>query len=259
MDKNIQKIEEIKGRPMLYWYGKKPLQSIEWFPAQEKEVYGDTKAKDFNKLFWGDNLQVLSHLLKEYRGKVDLIYIDPPFDSKADYVKKVKIRGEKIEGQQQNLLEEKQYTDIWENDEYLQFMYERLQIMKALLSDKGSIYLHCDSHKDIYLRQLLDEVFDNELFRREIVWVLKGVSGYKSLAENYVRGHDSILYYTKSQNFTFNKEYLPYNESQLERFSQTDEEGRRYKTITKEKNFISMMQKVYRFPMYGTILQVFKL
>jgi len=92
--------------------------------------------KEFNKLFWGDNLQVLSHLLKEYRGKVDLIYIDPPFDSKADYVKKVKIRGEQVEGQKLGLLEEKQYSDIWEKDEYLQFMYERLLLMKELLSDR---------------------------------------------------------------------------------------------------------------------------
>ena len=74
---DIQTISPIKGRPMLQWIGKKPLESIEYFPAQEKEVYGDLSAKEFNKLFWGDNLQVLSHLLKEYRGKIDLIYIDP--------------------------------------------------------------------------------------------------------------------------------------------------------------------------------------
>src|SRR3989344_9524412 len=78
----LQKIEQAKGRPLLQWVGKKPLESIEFYPAQEKEVYGDKKTPDFNKLFWGDNLQVLAHLLKEYRGKVDLIYIDPPFDSK---------------------------------------------------------------------------------------------------------------------------------------------------------------------------------
>ena len=85
---DIQKLSEIKGRPMLEWYGKRAPKSIEWFPAQEKEVYGDVKAKDWNKLFWGDNKQVLAHLLKEYRDSVDLIYIDPPFDSKADYIKK---------------------------------------------------------------------------------------------------------------------------------------------------------------------------
>ena len=112
-------IEKAKGRPMLQWVGKRPLDKVEYYPAQEKEIYGDKSSKDFNKLFWGDNLQVLAHLLKEYRGKIDLIYIDPPFDSKAEYVRKVKIRGEKITGQPQSLLEEKQYADIWEKDEYL--------------------------------------------------------------------------------------------------------------------------------------------
>ena len=77
----LQLVEKAKGRAMLVWAGKKPLESIEYYPAQEKEVYGDKKSPDFNKLFWGDNLQVLAHLLKEYRGKVDLIYIDPPISA----------------------------------------------------------------------------------------------------------------------------------------------------------------------------------
>src|SRR3990167_10222732 len=113
--KDIQQIEKAKGRPLLHWVGKKPLESVEYYPAQEKEIYGDKSAKDFNKLFWGDNLQVLSHLIKEYRGKVDLIYIDPPFASEAEYVRRVKLRGEKVEGVRQGLLEEKQYSDIWAN------------------------------------------------------------------------------------------------------------------------------------------------
>src|SRR3989344_943951 len=148
------KVAQAKGRPMLTWVGKKPLEKVEYFPAQEKEIYGDKKSKVFNQLFWGDNLQVLSHLLKEYRGAVDLIYIDPPFASEAEYVRRVKIRGERVEGVQQSVLEEAQYTDIWEQDEYLQFMYERLLLMKELLSDKGSIYLHCDWHKGHHLRCL---------------------------------------------------------------------------------------------------------
>lgn len=73
-----------------------------------------------NKIFWGDNLQVMSHLLKEYRGKIDLVYIDPPFDSKAEYKKKITLKGNQIENDQSSF-EEKQYTDIWNNDEYLQF------------------------------------------------------------------------------------------------------------------------------------------
>lgn len=203
-DKNtVQKLSATKGRAMLEWYGKRAPKSIDWFPAQEKEVYGDVKAKDWNKLFWGDNKQVLAHLLKEYRGKVDLIYIDPPFDSKADYIKKVKINGQKVEGVEQSVIEEMQYTDMWEKDEYLQFMYERLLIMRELLGDTGSIFLHCDWHKNAHLRLILDEIFGEENLRNEIVWHYhdKFATGGKSLDKN----HDTIYHYSKTANFTGNE------------------------------------------------------
>lgn len=190
-----QKVEQAKGRPLLQWVGKKPLESVQFYPAQEVEFYGDKNAKDFNKLFWGDNLQVLSHLLKEYRGKIDLIYIDPPFDSKADYVKKVTIKGQKLEGIEQGLFEEKQYTDIWEKDEYLQFMYERLLLIKELLSDKGIIYLHCDWHKSSYLRLIMDEVFGPDNFINEIIW--RYFMGGKS-KDFFARKHDNIFIYRKN-------------------------------------------------------------
>lgn len=197
----LQTVTKAKGRPMLTWVGKKPLDKVEYYPAQEKEIYGEKSSKEFNKLFWGDNLQVLSHLLKDYRGEIDLIYIDPPFDSKADYVKTVKIRGEKVGGEQQSILEEKQYTDIWENDEYLQFMYERLLIMRELLSDKGSFYLHCDWHKNHHLRCLLDEVFGEDNFVNEIVWCNTGPTNQEN---NYPRKHQTIYFYSKSKERTFN-------------------------------------------------------
>jgi site-specific DNA-methyltransferase (adenine-specific)/adenine-specific DNA-methyltransferase len=201
-DKNpVQKLSTIKGRAMLEWYGKRAPRSIDWFPAQEKEVYGDIKAEDFNKLFWGDNKQVLSHLLKEYRGKVDLIYIDPPFDSKADYIKKVKLNGQKIDGVEQNVLEEMQYTDMWEKDEYLQFMYERLIVLRELLSDTGSIYLHCDWHKNSHLRLLMDEVFGEQNYRNEIVWHYGTYVGQTS--KNFPKKHDTLLLYSKDEVSTF--------------------------------------------------------
>jgi DNA modification methylase len=188
--KNSMNIEKAKGRPLLQWVGKRPLEKVEYYPAQEKEVYGDKTAKEFNKLFWGDNLQVLSHLLKEYRGAVDLIYIDPPFDSEADYVKKVKIKGEKIAGVQQSLIEEAQYADVWGKDEYLQFMYERLILLRELLSDHGTIYVHCDWHKNSYLKVLMDEIFDGYEFA-EIVWVC-GLMGSGSF---YPKSHETIYCY----------------------------------------------------------------
>lgn len=178
-ENKTQEVEKLKGRAMLRWDGKRPLERVDYYPAQEKEVYGDKKSKEFNKLFWGDNLQVLGHLLKDYRSKIDLIYIDPPFDSKADYVKTVKIKGERVEGQQKNLLEEKQYTDIWEKDEYLQFMYERLIVMRELLSDTGVIYLHCDHRKEHHLRMLLDEVFGEDNYLNTISWRSQVARGKK--------------------------------------------------------------------------------
>lgn len=196
----LQSIKKAKSRAMLQWAGKSPLDRIEYYPAQEKEVYGDKNSKDFNKLFWGDNIQVLAHLLKEYRGKIDLIYIDPPFDSKAEYVKKVKIRGEKVEGGQHSLLEEKQYTDIWEKDEYLQFMYERLLIMRELLADTGSIYLHCDWHRGAFLRMIMDEVFGEDNFINEIIWhYYSGGAGDRG----YAKKHDTLLFYAKTSKHYF--------------------------------------------------------
>lgn len=221
---DAQSISRAKGRPMLSWVGKKPLEKVEYFPAQEKEVYGDKSSKDFNQLFWGDNLQVLSHLLKDYRGKIDLIYIDPPFDSKADYVKKVKIKGQKVEGQQQNLLEEKQYTDIWENDEYLQFMYERLLLMRELLSDKGCIYLHCDWRKVHQLRSLMDEVFGEQNIRNEIIWKCGRMgAAHKSLPT----AHNTILHYTKTNHWKWEHPRVPYAESLIKSLKK-DENGYYY-------------------------------
>ena len=107
--------------------------------------------------------------MQGFRGKIDLIYIDPPFDSGADYVRKVKLRGEKaekLEAEGHSVIEQTQYTDIWANDNYLQFMYERLILMQELLSEEGSLYLHCDWHKNHYLRLALDEVFGQDNFQR---------------------------------------------------------------------------------------------
>ena len=109
------------------------------------------------------------------------------------------------------MLEEKQYTDIWEKDEYLQFMYERLLLMRELLAETGSIYVHVDWHKSPYIKVLIDEIFGEENFQREIIWRIGWVSGYKSIANNWIRNHETILYYAKNAGMqTFNKNYVPY-------------------------------------------------
>lgn len=222
--KDMQAIAKAKGRPMLTWVGKKPLDKIEYFPAQEKEVYGDLSAQEFNKLFWGDNLQVLSHLLREYRGKVDLTYIDPPFDSRADYVKKITFRGEQIAGEQQNLLEEKQYTDIWENDEYLQFMYERILILRELLSENGVLFLHCDWTKGAYLKCILDEVFGTENSIASISW--RRSSSGKTTTKSVIDNTDLLFGYSKGSTFTYNPIYTELSDTTKAMYKYDDNDGR---------------------------------
>lgn len=193
---NFTKNKAIKGYPELHWAGKRPYTSTVYYPAQLKESYGEEIDGWKNKIFWGDNLQVMSHLLKTYRGEVDLIYIDPPFDSKADYKKSIRLKGKKVEGDSL-AFEEKQYSDIWTNDEYLQFMYERLILLRELLSDTGSIYLHCDWRKTHQLRIILDEVFGVDNFLNEIIWCYK--SGGAS-RHGFAKKHDTILVYEKIKN-----------------------------------------------------------
>lgn len=187
----------IKGFPELRWTGKRPYRSTQYFPAQLRERYGEEKDGWINKIFWGDNLQVMSHMLKEYRGKIDLIYIDPPYDSKVDYKKKIKVKNTKAEGDV-SAFEEKQYGDIWTNDEYLQFMYERATIMRELLSDSGTLFLHCDSHQSMYLRCIFDEVFGPDHFKNEIVWHYEKWTAPSG--DSFQKNHDNIFMYAKGKN-----------------------------------------------------------
>lgn len=218
----------IKGFPELRWTGKRPYRSTQYYPAQLRESYGEEQNDWINKIFWGDNLQVMSHLLKEFRGKIKLIYIDPPFDSKADYKKKIEIKGVGKATSDSSSFEEKQYGDIWTNDEYLQFMYERLMLMRELLSDDGSIYVHLDEKRSHYIRLILDEVFGQNSFRREIIWDITVLSGFKVQAKNWIRGHDTVLYYSKTTAPLFNKLRQPHSQDYIDMFNKVDENGDRY-------------------------------
>ena len=157
-------------------------------------------------------------MLKEYRGKIDLIYIDPPFDSKADYKKKIEVKGIGKAETDSTSFEEKQYGDIWSNDEYLQFMYERLIILRELLSDHGCIYLHCDWHKSHHLRMIMDEVFGNNKFVNEVIWHYSGAGTPKGC---WAKRHDNIYVYSKTTEYTFNADAVrtEYAETTKERFS----------------------------------------
>ena len=218
-------MEPIKGFPELRWAGKRPFTGTAYYPAQLKESYGEP-AEDgwMNKLFWGDNLQVMSHMLKEYRGRVNLIYIDPPFDSKADYKKTIALRGKKAESDSSNF-EEKQYGDIWTNDEYLQFMYERLILCRELLSDTGSIYLHCDWHRNAQIKLIMDEVFVPLNFRNEIIWCYR--TSLRSSDKTFGRDHDCILFYAKNQHKIHpDRKDFPVSEETIKRWAAyADENG----------------------------------
>lgn len=221
----------IKGYPELRWTGKRPYRSTQYFPAQLKESYGEPTDGWMNKIFWGDNLQVMSHLLKEYRGKVDLIYIDPPFDSKADYKKKIKLKG-KSATNDTSAFEEKQYGDIWSSDEYLQFMYERLVLLRELLSEAGTIYLHCDWHQSHHLRCLMDEVFGPDRCHNVLTWKRSHAQGNSGQgAEHFGRNTDTIFLYSKTDSPIWNPQYQPYSQEVINRdYKYIDEEtGEHYR------------------------------
>jgi len=251
------KITPAKGRPMLYWIGKKPLDYVKGFPAQLTELFDPLKkvgSRQYaigsikyeylkenwhNLLLHGDNKEVLATLLENgFRGKIDLVYIDPPFKSGADYVRKVELRGLKnlgrIEEDEASVLQQTMYFDIWNNDAYLQFMYERLMLLKELLADTGSIYVHLDWHVGHYIKLLMDEVFGQENFRNEIVWKYFGPT---STEKNFPRKHDYILFYTKSNNYYFDEvaTLIEYDEKAVRRYDKIDEHEKRYK-IYYDKN-----------------------
>ena len=228
--------EPIQGYPMLRWKGKRDLPPMQFYPAQLKETYGEEVDDWRNKIYWGDNLQVMSHLLKTHRGKINLIYIDPPFDSKADYKKKIQLRGRTVENDH-TAFEEKQYTDIWTNDEYLQFMYERLILMKELLADNGSIYVHCDWRMNSYLRLVLDEIFGPISFVNEMSW--KRYAAHSLSVSGYDAITDTILLYAKNASaVTFNIQYGDTSEDELaKRFPYKEKEtGRIYQHAALEKS-----------------------
>ncbi len=222
-EKQTVKINAAKGRPMLTWVGKRPLHQVTAFPAQLVERFapplsngGGDRGGGEGLLFHGDNKDVLAYLLANgYRGKVNLIYIDPPFDSGADYVRKVQLRGvtgaAKLDGETYTLGEQIQYTDIWANDNYLQFMYERLLLLKELLAEDGSIYVHMDWRRAHPIKVVMDEVFGEQSYVREIIWRIGWVSGYKSTPDNWIRNHETLLFYARDKSqLTFNKTYVPY-------------------------------------------------
>jgi DNA modification methylase len=235
---------------MLTWVGKRPLRHVVAFPAQHVETFepvGGTANGGLwsdwpasyprgGLLFHGDNKEVLAHLLANgFRGKVDLVYIDPPFDSGADYVRRVTLRGPKgtarLNGEGYALGEQLQYTDIWANDNYLQFMYERLQLLKELMGETAIIWLHCDPRRGHYLKSVMDEVFGSDRFINQIIWKRSDAhSDVGQGAKHFGAVHDTIFLYSKADSFTWHDLFMPLPRSTADNWYRyvEPETGRRY-------------------------------
>lgn len=191
-----------------------------------------------NLLIRGECISACAYL-KEKGIKVDLVYIDPPFASGADYAKKVYIRqnpkiAQAIEqaqiemGEDFQSFEEKMYGDIWNKEDYLNWMYENLMAIKSIMSENASIYVHLDWHIGHYVKILMDEVFGEENFQNQLIWKYFGPTSTK---RNYPKKHDMIYFYTKNEDYCFNFEacLVEYDEKAIKRYDKTDEDGRKYK------------------------------
>ncbi|OYV93022.1 MAG: hypothetical protein B7Z60_09880, partial [Ferrovum sp. 37-45-19] len=191
-----------------------------------------------NRLIYGDNLLAIAALLagdeqnESMRGKVDLIYIDPPFDSKADYRTKVKLPKLDIE-QKPTVIEQYAYSDTWADGtaSYLEMIIPRLILMKELLSEQGSIYVHLDWHVGHYVKLVLDEVFGKDKFRNEIIW-------RRSYSHNdgnkFGAIHDSLFFYSKTDDYYFKPVFTPRSEEEtIEEYPSICEiTGKRYKSVS---------------------------
>ena len=208
------------------------------YETKDIEIVGNKDSK--NLMMRGECLTACAYL-KKNNIKVDLVYIDPPFASGADYAKKVFIRRnpkvvnaiekaeQELEDDELKSFEEKMYGDIWDKERYLNWMYENLCAIKSVMSDTASIYVHLDWHIGHYVKILMDEIFGEDNFRNEIIWSNLSVSGFKGQANKFIRGHDSIFVY-QNGSAIFNKQFLMnLSENTIKRYNKIDEKGRRYK------------------------------
>jgi adenine-specific DNA-methyltransferase len=206
-----------------------------YYEVEPLETVGEPSE---NLVIRGECISACAYL-KEQGIKVDLVYIDPPFASGADYAKKVYLRknpklAEKIAVAEQEMeldelkaFEEKMYGDIWQKEDYLNWMYENLMTIKSVMNDSGSIYVHLDSKIGHYVKILLDEVFGESNFKNNIVWCYFGFK--RKTTKKFPQKHDDIFYYVKNDDdYIWNTQLRPHSEQYLERFK-VDENGKRYR------------------------------
>jgi DNA modification methylase len=220
-----------------------PFQTVETVneSAQERQrgfQFGSAFREEAwrDRLIWGDKKYVLPSLLSEFAGKVNLIYIDPPFDTGADFSFAATVPEDPdSEGdsftftKEPSIIEHKAYRDTWGRglESYLQWFYEAVVLLHELLHENGSLYVHLDWHVAHHAKLILDEVFGRENFRNEIIWkrttARSGTQGINHM-------HDTILFYSKTDRFTWNVQYTAYSKDYLETmFRNQDASGKRYR------------------------------
>ena len=217
-----------------------PLQKVESIDEPRSSAEGKGQMELFEKkshrqddfrnmLIWGDNKLVMASLLREFKGMIDLIYIDPPFDVGADFAMNVRLgKSKEIIGKEQSILEAVAYRDTWGRgaDSYAHMIYERVVLMRSLLKDTGAIYVHIGQKVLDYIRGVMDEVFGRANCRNIITW-------QRMYAHNdpnrYGAISDHLLYYTKTDSRTWNVQYTEYSKQYLKMYNQLNEKGRRFK------------------------------
>lgn len=220
------------------------LRGMPYYELERVETVGKNNPSE-NLLIHGECISTCAYL-KDKGIKVDLVYIDPPFASGADYAKKIYIRSnplvanaikkaeEEVDNSSTSEFEEKMYGDIWDKEKYLNWMYENLVAIKSIMSDNASIYVHLDWHIGHYVKILMDEIFGEDNFKNELIWKYFGPTSGKT---NYPHKHDNIYYYRLSDDgyFDFSACLIDYDEKAIKRYDHIDENGKRYK-IYNEKD-----------------------
>jgi adenine-specific DNA-methyltransferase len=239
----------------LFWNGRKedvtnialPFHSIEHIDEPRKEAAKQQASMfetDFrgrqikgwtNKLIWGDNKLILSSLANgplreeiEKEGGLKLIYIDPPFAVGADFGFNIEIGSEKAE-KKQSIIEEIAYRDTWGKgiSSYLSMMYERLKLMHTLLAEDGSIYVHLDWRMTHHIKLILDDIFGSDKYCNQLIWKRGKMKGAKAVGNQYGRNHDTILFYTKSDKYLYNRQFIPYEDDYIkQRYTKDDRDGK---------------------------------
>ncbi len=247
---------EDKREVELVWNGKTsevcnivlPFQVIEQVDEPRAEKPEDTRAQLglfdergrqlkgwTNKLIWGDNKLILSSLKNgplrdeiEKQGGLKLIYIDPPFDVGADFSMDIEIGGDTFT-KKPNILEEIAYRDTWGKgaDSFIAMIYERLVLMRDLLAEDGSIYVHCDWRVNGFIRLIMDEVLGANAFRNQLIWKRGRMKGAKAVGNQYGRNHDVIYYYVKTDSAKYYRQHIPYEEEYIKaRYTKDDKDGK---------------------------------